>query len=293
MTDDPYAERKNLTFAQAEGFEPLPSQLALGEISQELRALLWACVYDSLEKQVKYSDSFVDGGPYIEGTWLVVLRRKHIFRDHRMADDFKNDYEELRDELKRVFADEPYHKVLDLVQWLLQQSERVVDARLIRAVLAKSRAAYRLLDDDKTIVPITLDEEVNALNQAFSDVAKSEFAGARTHLAAAAKHLTAGNAPASIRESIHAVESVARSLGGEATLGAALKELKARKNLHPALEKGFSSIYGFTNDQAGIRHPLIDDETAKVDEFDAQFMLGACAAFVSYLINRTRDKPVK
>ena len=44
----------------------------------------------------------------------------------------------------------------------------------------------------------------------------------------------------------------------------------------------------YTNDEKGIRHALLDDGTAKVDEADALFTLGACAAFVSYLINKAR-----
>jgi hypothetical protein len=37
-----YEDRKRLTFEQAEGAEPLPSQLELQEISPELRARLWS-----------------------------------------------------------------------------------------------------------------------------------------------------------------------------------------------------------------------------------------------------------
>ena len=33
---------------------------------------------------------------------------------------------------------------------------------------------------------------------------------------------------------------------------------------------------------------LLDDGTAQVDENDALFMIGACAAFVSYMINKAR-----
>ena len=58
--------------------------------------------------------------------------------------------------------------------------------------------------------------------------------------------------------------------------------------MHGALKKGFLSIYGYTSDEQGIRHPLLDTQAAKVDEADALFMIGACAAFVSYLINKAR-----
>jgi hypothetical protein len=53
-----------------------------------------------------------------------------------------------------------------------------------------------------------------------------------------------------------------------------------------ARDGGFGSLYGFTSDEDGIRHPLLDSVAAQVDETDALFMIGACAAFVSYLINK-------
>jgi hypothetical protein len=51
----------------------------------------------------------------------------------------------------------------------------------------------------------------------------------------------------------------------------------------------FTALYGYSSDQQGIRHPLLDDGTAQVDETDALFMIGACAAFVSYMINKARN----
>ncbi len=48
--DDPYADRKALTFEQAEGIVPLPTQLLPKEVSQELSALLWAVVHASLNR---------------------------------------------------------------------------------------------------------------------------------------------------------------------------------------------------------------------------------------------------
>lgn len=158
----------------------------------------------------------------------------------------------------------------------------------MQCVLEVTRAAYRLVDNGQTIAPISSPEDAATLNEAFTDLATMEFEGARAHLRKAAENLTAGNAADSIRESIHAVESVARVIGGTNALSDSLKAIKVKHNLHPALEKGFNSIYGFTSDENGIRHALLDDGTAKVDETDAMFMIGACSAFVSYLANRSR-----
>jgi hypothetical protein len=155
--------------------------------------------------------------------------------------------------------------------------------------LRASRAAYALFDRD-TIIPVGSDTERETLTRAFADVAASEFHGARAHLRNAGSELTAGNYAASIRESIHAVEAVARVLEpGAQTLGPALSKLEKSVRIHPALGKGFGSLYGFTSDEKGIRHALPDEPVAQVDEADALYMLGSCAAVVSYLINKARQ----
>jgi hypothetical protein len=58
--------------------------------------------------------------------------------------------------------------------------------------------------------------------------------------------------------------------------------------IHGGLKNGFNNLYGYTSDEKGLRHPSIDDPNAKVDEADAMFIIGACSAFVSYLINKSR-----
>jgi hypothetical protein len=76
---------------------------------------------------------------------------------------------------------------------------------------------------------------------------------------------------------------------GAKTLGPALSRLEKSVRIHSALRNGFSALYGFTNDEKGIRHTLLDEPVAHVDETDALYMLGSCAAFVSYLINKARQ----
>jgi hypothetical protein len=69
---------------------------------------------------------------------------------------------------------------------------------------------------------------------------------------------------------------VARALEPEAQkLGPALSKLEKSVRVHPALRKGFGSLYGFTSDEKGIRHALLDEPMAQVDETDALYMLGS------------------
>jgi hypothetical protein len=143
--------------------------------------------------------------------------------------------------------------------------------------------------EKRTIVPIGSDTELETLKRAFADLAATEFHGARAHLRSAATELTAGNNADSIRESIHAVESVVKVLEPSGDFKKALAKLESKVKIHGALKSGFAAIYGFTSDESGIRHPLLEKDAADVDETDALFMIGACAAFVSYLINKSRN----
>jgi hypothetical protein len=58
---------------------------------------------------------------------------------------------------------------------------------------------------------------------------------------------------------------------------------KLQVGLHPALEKAFLSLYGYSSDEDGIRHPILDDPSS-VGFDEAKFMLVACSAFVNFLI---------
>jgi hypothetical protein len=210
----------------------------------------------------------------------------HHHRDHQLS-DFKNDYKALRGRLREIFEKGDYVAVLDLMEWLLQHNRCPFDFDLVDKALRVTRSAYQLVDG-RTIMPRSSEEERATIQQAFVDLAATKFGGARKHLRLAAEALTAGKSADSIRESINAVESVARTIAGTSSLSDALKKLEARSAMHPALQKGFSALYGFTCDAKGIRHPLLEKASAAVDDIDALFMLGACAAFVSYLIARSR-----
>jgi hypothetical protein len=279
-----YEERKRLTFEQAEGAEPLPSQLELKEVSRELRALLWGVFHRLLvDARERYPRDTLDE------EFVQVLYDWHVGRCFRAADEFKPSYEYWVEELKPLFLQGHYTKVFGFVEWVLRHEYKPHELEIdLTNALRKSRAAYAVFDGD-TIIPIGSDAERETLARAFADLAASEFHGARAHLRTAGSELTAGNYAASIRESIHAVEAMARVLEpGAQTLGPALSKLEKSVRIHPALGKGFGSLYGFTSDEKGIRHALLDEPVAQVDETDALYMLGSCAAFVSYMMNKAR-----
>ena len=149
-------------------------------------------------------------------------------------------------------------------------------------VLQSDLSAYRIIAG--ALSPITTDLEISTVETALATTDDA----VQEHLGKAITHLSDRENPDyrnSIKESISAVESVCKRVAGrdKATLGDALKELKnAGVIIHPALEKAFGELYGYTSDKPGIRHALlgVDD----LSQEDAIYFVVTCSAFVNYLI---------
>jgi len=74
----------------------------------------------------------------------------------------------------------------------------------------------------------------------------------------------------------------------KATLGAALNKIEKTHQLHPALKKALSSLYGYTSDSGGIRHALLEENS--ISYSDAKFMLVSCSAFINYVLGKISEK---
>ena len=94
---DPLEQRKKLSFEQAEGIAPMPSQLARGDISQEFPAVSRA----ELDARLDYCKHNVRGTSFSEGPWETILKNAHVFRDYKPIDDFSNRYHDLIGEVRK------------------------------------------------------------------------------------------------------------------------------------------------------------------------------------------------
>lgn len=278
------SDPKNFPFSQRYGLKPIPPQLEAGVVSDELRRLLWHAIYSDV-------DHCMNGGygrAYIEGHWERILRDYYVRKLKQMPNMFSASDDHVQS-LSRILekADLPF--LFDTIEFFLQH--RSFPAALKSAVataFVDARAAYRVVDATQ-IVPIASEAEGDALQRALADVDAVGAAGAKAHLLKAGGELRSGKWADAVRESIHAVESIAVQLApGASTLGDALATLEKSGHLHGALKKGLSALYGYASDEKGVRHALVLQETANVDEADALFMFGACAAFISYLISQGR-----
>lgn len=271
-----------LTFSQRSGFAPIPPQLNLKEISKDLRRLLYYAVHKDMEAKSRSGFEYT----YFDDRWKALARDLHVRHFKQSPDTFRNRMSDTSTDVQRTIDQGPFNVVFDLVEFIIQNSNFSPNASdEIAQAFVDCRAAYRVID--KQIVAVGNQQQAEAFERAVVDAGANEATGARKHLIAAASALRQGDWTGCVRESIHAVESVAVRLApGTNTLGAALKMVEKQGHIHAALKAAFEKLYGYSSDQEGVRHALVFDNEAKVDEVDALFMLGACAAFVSYLLAR-------
>ena len=146
-------------------------------------------------------------------------------------------------------------------------------------VLSAENAGYRVIG--RQVVPITNEYEIKCIEQA----QQTPYNSINVHLKKATELFSRRplhDYENSIKESISAVEAVCSIITGlsgkNATLGKTIKKLKDYGvHIHPSMENAFSSMYGYTSDEDGIRHGGIED---------AKYMLVSCSAFVNYLIEK-------
>ena len=111
MADNGQPDRTKVTFSQAEGLEALPVPLALGELSTEVRSLLWQLIYDDLTKSAR-SDAY---GRYLSGRWEAILLEKHVAVDFLLADEFQTRLSENIELVKIIITKHQWNLVFDFL----------------------------------------------------------------------------------------------------------------------------------------------------------------------------------
>lgn len=269
------------TFSQREGKAPLPEPMRLEHIPQKFRQLVWF---------------FIDEENHENGLYFLHTINT-IMRDYQF-DILGTLHDEIVfwqwDDFKKLITEGEYHEILTVIEFVLRHKDcwETLRKDLVSAFDATPIAYFvEEINWVPTIMPRVSREAGEATQQAVQSISTGGFEGAATHLRQAAEQINAGQYANSMVGSIHAVESVAREIAPKEskTLGPALNSLSEAGLLnHPALKEGFKKIYGYTNDEQGIRHSLFDRDSPDVGLDEAMFMFGACASFAAYLVSKHR-----
>lgn len=288
-----------LTFSQREGEVPLPEPMRLEHVPQRFRQLVWQVIDGEIrESSYDYYGPNYHYDDYRRVSFSIEQHLGSIVRSYKfdVLDTLHDEIEEYgpiesANFFKELITGGNYHKVLTLIEFVLRHQYCSKNLRkALIAVFDNAPVAYfvKKVTGCFTIMPRMSKESGEATQQAIQAIQNADMRGASTHLRQAAEHINAQQFADSIVDSIHAVESVARMIDPKAkrTLGPALDSLERAKLLHPAIKEAFSKLYGYTSDEQGIRHALLNKDSPDVDLDEAMFMFGACASFAAYLVNK-------
>ncbi|MCY4359027.1 MAG: hypothetical protein OXD01_16100 [Gammaproteobacteria bacterium] len=277
-----------LSFSQRHGYEPLPVPMRLEHLSEDLRRELRDATQELVEgfsRNPIYEDDFESTSAKF---WKSALGEFLC----QAQSEITSSCSEISKICDAILSSDSFNKVMDFLEVILRHlaldyaSEEF--ASRLKMLFKKHQAAYWLntTREPYQFFPSTTEEQANAVENNIETIFQNGHDAATAHLRQAVEHMNALQYADSILDSIHAVESVARKIDPKSnlTLGTALDSLKKAGLLqHSALIKGFKSLYGYTSDEGGIRHSLVDHSSAKVGQEEAIFMFGACASFASYL----------
>lgn len=154
----------------------------------------------------------------------------------------------------------------------------------INKVLQEENAGYRFING--LIVQIIDEVEIKEIE----DVFETKFTPVKRHLSNALELLSDRenpDYPNSIKESITAVESMAKIITGKETdLANCLKVMDI--DLNKQFKTAMANLYGWTNKEDGIRHGHTQEEL-KTSFDEAKYMLVSCSAFINYLISKHKS----
>jgi len=283
-------------FSERIGVSKNSKTIQIDGMSDELRHSIWNLLFNLY-------DSPDDRG---ENYWVRVANHIAEFFRKVPKDNLPHGPYECREWVKDYFYSLNWLGAYDLTGFLVHShstmtktyfstigtyhDHHVSQSNLFSALnhlLERELSGYRFVSGFLT--PISDKVEVDEIEAAVNQARGRGLLGTHEHIRTALQQLGIKPTPDyrnAIKEAISAIESIVKQISGQKSPGleGALKELSKHIEIHGALQSGFIKLYGYSSDEDGIRHPILDQSNVGFDE--AKFMIVACSAFVNFLISK-------
>ncbi len=273
-----------MKFSERIGITPVKVELEKNGISVPLRNRLWNVILQMLERMGNYSsdDRMSAKATFFHDLWMNFMKRPLDELPIHPYGSIDETHE--KTVFRSWFFKAVWYEIFDLLEYVSKDQKWIRE--ICNELLREEKSAYRFAD--YIIIEIDSEEEVKELQDVLENA--SPYHTVRAHLQKAVAHYGDRKDPDyvnSIKESILAVESMAQiiTVASNGTLGQLLKRLDEKQPIPQALKKAFSSLYGFSSEEGGIRHAMKPNGTP-IGMDEARFMLVACSAFVNYLISK-------
>lgn len=275
MSESEFERRKELSFLQAEGVNPLPALSRGTEVTPAFRALSYDLIVNS-----------ICAPNYRTGEYILAKTRAiWVSYFGRFSDDLPLLFMTFSPVIKEHISSGA--QLLDLLQYCARNEYiNPSDFELLKVTMLKERIGYRFVgthgQGNLTLLPITDEDEAKANQEDYKEI--EPFPKSQEHFTQAIEEIKNRNFRGSVKESISGVESLLKVLADKSSvsLGDGLSILEKRSGMNPLLKAGLTKLYAWTNGPDGIRHALADGAKG-VSESEARFMLSTCLAFAAWL----------
>ena len=259
--------------------------IQLEEMDDRLRNSLWNVLYQ-LIFDVEHMD-------YAEREEALEFLAAEFFRIP--MDEVPSRYENLP-WFKKLFFNKklPWYGVYNLMEFVAQNISIIRPhygsigfMKDVNRILEEEMSGYRFINGE--LCPISNKEELGSIESSIQAARDKQLFGTSRHIETAISLIAKKPNPDyrnSIKESISAIESLAKQITGEETGGLkdALNKLDEKIHFHGAFKEGLLKLYGYSSDEDGIRHAILEEPNLGYDE--AKFMLVSCSAFVHFIISK-------
>ncbi|MBI5894266.1 MAG: hypothetical protein HZB79_11620 [Deltaproteobacteria bacterium] len=282
-----------MRFSQRIGEKPVKTGLQIGSMDDDLRIALWnAFLFHFIGRDKSYIISESSLKIFYQILWHDFFKLP--------VDGIRNYTSDTHKVINKWFFNAEWFEVYDFIEFVsnIAYPNLSLDTKKFKqfcnTMMEREISGYRFVGD--LITQITNENELKEIEEALENSRKTKLSGVNAHLESALSKLSDRKNPDyrnSVKESISAVESISQIITGnsKATLGEALKTIDKDVEIHGALKKGFDAIYGYTSDEGGIRHAMLEE--SKVDFEDAKYMFVSCSAFINYLIIKSSKAGIK
>ena len=274
-------------FSEKYGFSKPRESFQIESIDSGLKNRLWNIIKNTFIDTLTTNayDQDIVAPTLEEDKKFIVDIYDKFFKDN--IDPLSYGRSTIRTDLKRRFFESAWFEMYDFLEFLssIYHSTPLHFYKQTNLVLEEENSAYRFVDE--YIAPIIEEVEIQEIEEAL-DV---EYNGAKRHLSNALEFLSDKenpDYPNSIKESISAVEAVAKEITGKETdLASCLKVMDL--DLNKQFKTAMTNMYGWTCKEDGIRHGHTGEEL-KTSFEEAKYMLVTCSAFVNYMIAKKGQK---
>jgi len=274
------------SFSERYGYKKVDDSLVWKEVPEESRIRLWNLLYQTLFKIIDEQTK-----NFILNIWDRFFKKEippldlplnvPAFETIKQISGYPNSRKLLL-VIKKEYYNIKWFEVFDFLEFLCEYyPDKDVINRLIpflNKVLEEEKSAYRIIDG--IVSPLIDKEEIKEIEKALNP--PDRFAPVKEHIKNSLKHLSDKKEPDyedSIRESIHAVESLAKIITGkDKSLSGLIQSLK---DIPFNLREGFKELYNWSS--KNLRHGKSGKELPTGFE-EAIYMMVTCSAFVNYVI---------